>query len=231
MSELGRFPYYIDIIKTSLKFWHRLENLDQNSLLSDALECSKSLAPTRNSWFNTIQQYSNILGVSLNTVKYMKPTSFNTKLANILKDKYLHEWYSTKQSLAIGKLDTYTKIKSNFGFEKYLSSLPFTHRKDLTRLRISSHRLNIELGRYARIERSDRICSKCSMDVIGDEIHFMLECPAYKTSREPLFTAVVKSCRNFNMMNNFNKYFWLLNCENDKIIQELAKIVHMNLDQ
>ena len=66
------------------------------------------------------------------------------------------------------------------------------------------------------------------MDVIGDEIHFMLECPAYKTSREPLFTAVVKSCRNFDMMN---KYFWLLNCENDKIIQELAKFVHMNLDQ
>ena len=69
------------------------------------------------------------------------------------------------------------------------------------------------------------------MDVIGDKLPFMLECPAYKTSREPLFTAVVKSCRNFNMMNNFNKYFWLLNCENDKIIQELAKFVHMNLDQ
>ena len=31
MSELGRFPYYIDIIKVSLKFWHRLENFDQNS--------------------------------------------------------------------------------------------------------------------------------------------------------------------------------------------------------
>ena len=137
--------------------------------------CSKSLAPTRNSWFNTIQQYSNILGVSLNTVRYTKPTSFNKKLANILKDKYLHEWYYTEQSLAIGKLDTYTRMKSNFGFEKYLSSFPFTHRKDLTRLRISSHRLNIELGRNARIERSDRICSKCSMDVKRDEIHFMLE--------------------------------------------------------
>ena len=228
MSESGRFPYYIDIIKASLKFWHILENLDQNSLLSDVLECSKSLAPTSNSWFNTIQQYSNILGVSLNSVRYKKPTSFNTKLANILKEKYLHEWYATKQSLTIGKLDTYTRIKSNFGLEKYLSSLPFTHRKDLTRLRISSHRLSIKLGRYAsRIERSDRICSKCSMDVIGDEIHFMLECPDYKTSREPLITAVVKSCSNFNMMNNFNKYFWLLNCENDNIIQELAKFVHI----
>ena len=117
MSELGRFPNYIDIKKASLKFWHRLENLYQNSLLSDALECSKSLVLTSNFWFNTIQQYSNILGISLNTFSYMKPTSFNSKLANLWKDKCSHEWYSTKQSLAIGKLVIDTRIKSNFGFD------------------------------------------------------------------------------------------------------------------
>ena len=39
MSELGRFPFYLDIIKNVLKYWHRLENVDQNSLLFDALEC------------------------------------------------------------------------------------------------------------------------------------------------------------------------------------------------
>ena len=39
MSELGRFPFYLDNIKNVLKYWHRLENVDQNSLLFDALEC------------------------------------------------------------------------------------------------------------------------------------------------------------------------------------------------
>ena len=39
MSELGRFPFHLDIIKNVLKYWHRLENVDQNSLLFDALEC------------------------------------------------------------------------------------------------------------------------------------------------------------------------------------------------
>ena len=39
MSELGRYPFYIDIIKDMLKYWYRLENLDQHSLLYDALEC------------------------------------------------------------------------------------------------------------------------------------------------------------------------------------------------
>ena len=230
MSELGRFPYYIDIVKASLKYWHRLENVDKNSLLSDALECSKSLSQTNNSWYNTIQQYSNILGVPLNSFIQMKPASFNTKLSKLLKDKYLHEWYSTKQSLSVGKLDTYTRIKSNFGFEKYLNSLHFNYRKDLTRLRISSHRLSIEIGRYARINRSNRTCPKCSLGVLGDETHFLLECPTYQASRVHLIKVVVNNCRNFNVMSNYDKFFWLLNCENDKIIQELANFVHMNLD-
>ena len=48
---------------------------------------------------------------------------------------------------------------------------------------------------------------------------------------EHLIIHVVNNCRNFNMMSNSDNFFWLLNCRNDKIIQELANFVHMNLDQ
>ena len=41
MSELGRLPFYLDILKNVLQYWHRLENVDQNLLLFDELECSK----------------------------------------------------------------------------------------------------------------------------------------------------------------------------------------------
>ena len=58
----------------------------------------------------------------------------------------------------MGKLDTYTKIKCNFRIEKYLNTEIFAYRRDVTRLRISSHRLNIEVGRYAKIDRADRLC-------------------------------------------------------------------------
>ena len=100
MSESGRFPYYIDIVKASLslKYWHRPENVDKNSLLSDALTCPKSLSQTSNSWFSTIKQYSNILRVPLNSFIHMKPASFYTKLSKLLKHIYLHEWYSAKKS-------------------------------------------------------------------------------------------------------------------------------------
>ena len=39
MSELGRYPFYLDSIKAILKCCHRLENLARNLLLYDALEC------------------------------------------------------------------------------------------------------------------------------------------------------------------------------------------------
>ena len=84
----------------------------------------------------------------------------------------MNEWHAKKQECSVGKLDNYTKVKSSFGFKKYLSLLNFPFRRDITRLRISSHKLNIETGRYARIDRVDRLCTKCSHGVLGDEIHF-----------------------------------------------------------
>ena len=142
MSELGRYPFYLDIIKAMLKYWRRLENLDRNSLLYDALECSKSMEGCNNSWYNSIKQFSELLNIPLTSSVGMKQSSFIKKLAKVLKQKYLEEWYSLKQKYLVGKLDTYTKIKCNFGFEKYLNTQDFPHRRGITRLRISAHRLD-----------------------------------------------------------------------------------------
>ena len=109
----------------------------------------------------------------------MKRTTFIKKLSKALKQKYLEEWYSLRKQCSVGKLDTYTKIKCNFGFENYLNSENFALRRDITRFRISSHRLNIEIGRYARIDRADRLCTICSLGVLGDEIHLLLACPTF----------------------------------------------------
>ena len=157
MSELGRFPFYLDIIKNVLKYLHRLVNVDQNSLLFDALECSKDTNSASNSWYNTVKHISDFLDIPLSSSAVMKQSAFKSKLSKILKEKYLNEWYSAKQAYSVGKLDTYTKIKNHFCLEKYLNSLSFPYRRDITRLRISSHSLSIEIERYARIDRTDRL--------------------------------------------------------------------------
>ena len=55
----------------------------------------------------------------------------------------------------------------------------------LTKLRVSSHRLEIEMGRWARPERiefDDRKCKLCNK--LEDEFHFVLECPLYDDIRK-----------------------------------------------
>jgi hypothetical protein len=55
-------------------------------------------------------------------------------------------------SLREGKLRTYLKIKTNFGYENYLSIIKnFEQRRRLSKLRISAHKLQIEIGRYQGI--------------------------------------------------------------------------------
>ena len=39
---------------------------------------------------------------------------------------------------------------------------------------ISAHRLKIETGRYIKLERSERLCNKCSAGAVEDEQHFLI---------------------------------------------------------
>ena len=42
----------------------------------------------------------------------------------------------------------------------------------------------IETGRHKQLKIEERICKSCHLQKIEDEIHFLLECPAYDNIRE-----------------------------------------------
>ena len=52
-----------------------------------------------------------------------------------------------------------------------------------TRLRLSSHRLRVETGRWARIPRDARVCS-CGTGSVQDEQHVLLHCELSKDLRQ-----------------------------------------------
>ena len=72
-------------------------------------------------------------------------------------------------------LTLYKTVKETFQYELYLDMI-----KDkyvchaLTKLRVSSHKLRIETGRYGRnrIERHERLCELCTSGQVEDEYHF-----------------------------------------------------------
>ena len=61
-------------------------------------------------------------------------------------------------------------------FEKYLTMSSFT-RRIISKFRITNHRLPIEVGRYAHLPMHTRLCDKCELGYVGDEFHFLFECP------------------------------------------------------
>ena len=70
-------------------------------------------------------------------------------------------------------LETYLTLKTNFGLENYFSvTRNFHQRKAFCKLRISSHKLFIETGRYTKIDRQNRICKNYNCNEIESEFHF-----------------------------------------------------------
>ena len=48
----------------------------------------------------------------------------------------------------------------------YLNTVNFAYRRDVARLQISSHKLYIEVSRYTKNDRADRLCTECSLGVL-----------------------------------------------------------------
>ena len=86
------------------------------------------------------------------------------------------------------KLKVYASIKKkSFSLENYMSPVTIlpNELRNMTKLRISSHHLAIEKGRYTKpiTPREQRFCNNCSEKVIGDEMHFLLGCPKFVSER------------------------------------------------
>ena len=79
----------------------------------------------------------------------------------------------------------YDHIKGTFGYEDYLDVLPSDLRNCLVRLRVSSHSLRLQTGRYGvnRTPRNERICVYCNLNDIDDELHFLCKCPCFNDLR------------------------------------------------
>ena len=155
---------------------------------------NKSNSP---SWMSPVHFYSDCINLpraSTSPGLPMKSSSQSKfKFKNILKKTinklYVNEWYTTRQDYCSGKLDTYCKLKTHFGCEKYINEIRnFSYRRSIIRFRISAHRLKIETGRYIKLDRSERLSTKCSTGAIEDEQHFLMECSKFNAFRNSFFS-------------------------------------------
>ena len=110
---------------------------------------------------------------------------------------------------------------SNFKYQYYLDVVTVKKfRNALARLRVGSHRLEVEVGRWNRhrVEYAERKCRICNK--LEDEYHFIFECAIYEDLRRYYIP------RYYRIRPNMFKCIELLNTSNQKHINKLAAYVY-----
>lgn len=110
---------------------------------------------------------------------------------------------------------------NTFGYKLYLDIVTIDKfRYALSRLRVSSHRLEVEVGRWAkqnRVPLEERLCTTCQK--LEDEFHFVLECIRYNDLRNLYIP------RFYRFRPNMYKLVELFSSNNKKCIRNLSVYV------
>ena len=153
---------------------------------------------------------------------HIKHPFIHKKIFGRLSDIFHQEAFNTISN-SNSKLRTYALLKKQPGIEKYLLEIdnPQT-RQACTKLRLSNHTLNIETGRHKNIPKDSRFCHFCPTS-IESEIHFILDCRAFKTHRKEMLQQIMKLQPSFTHYTQTEKFQCILSEEN---IQFTSKFVH-----
>ena len=135
-----------------------------------------------------------------------------------LKDNFIQDWHSR---LDMSSRARFYKNVSGFRFQPYLNILNITKfRMSVSKLRLSSHRLSIETGRWNRPQSTplnERICTVCTL--LEDAYHFLLECTLYNELRVRYLP------RHYRQHPSMYKLVELFNTENDTILKNLSVFI------
>ena len=218
-GELGRFPLLVERKIRLLKYWQKIlknpkslvyrlcfmKDLDGNFILK---------------WTQNVKMLLDSIGFSY----VFSESEIGNNLFAVLKqriyDQYIQDWFYTIDNSS--KLDTYCCFKNIFEIETYILKIENPlHCSALAKLRCSSHNLAIEDGRYRNIERRQRKCTFCNINVIEDEYHFVLVCPLYRELRKALLPHF------YYTWPTITKFKLLMKTTKPRTIKKLAKFVYL----
>ena len=166
---------------------------------------------------NKILKY--ILGCVQNTYRLAFKSGWHKELFN-----------DVRRNDSGNKLRCYRSFKYHFSTEPYLKTCNnFYFRRDICRLRISSHKLQIETGRHLprkdRLKPEERLCIYCKNNEMEDEFHFLMKCDFYNDERSLLYKKVSEKYQEFDSLNDANKFKFIMGLHDQDTIWALGHYV------
>ena len=216
ICELGRNPIELDIKLLVYKYWQRLVALPDSHILKEAyIDNVKLDASGKRVWVSCVK---NLLeSVGLNYVWNDPVQSCSPQyIRSLLHDQHIQRLHSDifNDDVKHGtgnKLRTFREFSDLLHCEDYLVNVKkFRHRKALSKLRTSNHKLQIETGRHNKTPLPQRLCNICHSGDIENEFHFLCNCSTYFNLRGELYSKIAKILPGFNDFNPSNKIKVLL---------------------
>ena len=210
-GELGVLPMIVERKIRVLKFWLKIiRSLNSNEnyvqkVYKELINVNHEY-PSSVTWVSQVKNMLETCGMGF---AWRNQFVFNEdQFLSIFKqrviDMYLQEWRYQVDMTSNNRL--FKNLKNEFYYESYLSLNNRALRIAITKIRLSSHALLIERGRWGpnKLEVEDRKCSICQNEV-EDEFHCLLKCPRFNNQRIGLLADYLKnepSRENFNIFLN-----------------------------
>ena len=226
-GELGRVPLLVKRECNIIRYWIKILNSDNNTLLKQIYFMLRNDANSNESygglnWAFNVKKILDKLGLSNLWINQLSLSINFSQIKQRILDQYQQKWYSEINNSQ--RLFYYRMYKHQLTCEQYLNSqLDNKFKYSLTRFRTSSHDLEIEKGRYNRIRREDRLCKLCNLNQIETEYHFLLICPFYRDLR----LQYIK--RYYQTWPNLKKFENLMISKNKQTIINLSKYLFFSM--
>ena len=198
LGELGRFPLLFRALSHTLKYeWHVSNKTPLSSLVSQALTEMRAMSDSNvDCWYNRVAKLKTLFNVPMFN-NGTNPDLVGKRVQKLIESKFSIFWKREINRVKLvpgsnsdhNKLRFYNTLKSSFTIEPYLTLVENRNQRSwLSRIRISAHRLRIEIGRYTQpvTPVSERLCLYCSSDSIDNEVH-LLACPTFHTKINCLY--------------------------------------------
>ena len=230
-GDTGRYPIFLKQQILALKYWIRLISLHKSCYLRIVYNSLASLDFIgETNWCSHIRSLlfrTNHRDVWENhRVENASRLIKQVKLCLIYT--YKVDW-SSKARNSI-KLRKYIKFKFDHSLEEYLFYIPDTRWiKALSRLRMSSHMLEIERGRHAKPQKlplEQRTCQRCTSNSVDDEIHFLITCSYFATQRTSLLAESKLHNTEFDSHSNNDKFIYIMSSTHRPLVISFAKYTY-----
>ena len=220
-AELGITPVDVHIKSRMIGFWISVLNKENTRLskLMYNIMLNESKQGINFKWINHIKEILISIGrpEMLDLKIINNPKAVKGNITKTLHDLSIQEWNAKLSESSKGR--NYKVFKEQIEFESYLRLLPRQLYIPLIKFRTSNHRLPVEVGRLNGTPYTDRKCTLCDKNDLGDEFHYLLTCPYFLTERCNLLKPY------FYQRPNILKFKSLLTSTNRKVLANLSKFV------